>query len=90
MGTLVEIAYTVGWLIFLYLGGAGVYELIGGRKFRASLLLAAAFFWIVLTFVFFQYAATGNYRVALVLLYFVACFFLVRKVQSDLGKPDIR
>ena len=90
MGVLVEIAYTVGWLIFLYLGGAGVYELIGGRRYRASLLLVAAFVWIVLTFVFFHYTGKSSFGVAMALLYFVACFFLVRKVHSDLGKPDIR
>jgi hypothetical protein len=90
VGAIVEIAYTVGWLVFLYLGGAGVYELVGGRKFRASLLLAAAFVWIVLTFVFFHYTATSSYRLAFALLYFLACFILVRKVQSNLGKPDMR
>ena len=90
MGVVVEIAFTVGWLVFLYLGGAGVYELVGGRKFRASLLLAAAFAWIVLTFVFFHYTATSSYRLASALLYFLACFVLVLKVQSNLGRPDIR
>ena len=90
MGAVVEIAYTVGWLVFLYLGGAGVYELIGGRKFRASLLLAAAFVWIVLTFVFFHFTAASDYRLAFALLYFLVCFILVLKVQSNLGKPDIR
>lgn len=90
MGVVVEIAYTVGWLIFLYLGGAGVYELVGGRKFRASLLLAAAFVWIVLTFGFFHFTGASSYRLASALLYFLACFVLVLKVQSNLGKPDIR
>ena len=90
MGVVVEIAFTVGWLVFLYLGGAGVYELVGGRKFRAALLLAAAFVWIVLTFVFFHFTATSNYRLAYALLYFLVCFILVLKVQSNLGKPDIR
>ena len=90
MGVVVEIAFTVGWLVFLYLGGAGVYELVGGRKFRASLLLAAAFVWIVLTFVFFHYTAASSYRLAMALLYFLVCFVLVLKVQANLGKPDIR
>ncbi len=90
MGVVVEISYTVGWLVFLYLGGAGVYELVGGRKFRAALLLAAAFIWIVLTFVFFHYTAASSYSLAAALLYFLVCFILVLKVQSNLGKPDIR
>ena len=90
MGALLDLAYLVGWLIFLYLGGAGVYELLGGRKFRASLLLAGAFIWILMTFVFFRYTGPGTFRAAFVLVYFVACVFLVRKVQGDLGKPDIR
>ncbi|MBL0121524.1 MAG: hypothetical protein IPP88_01935 [Betaproteobacteria bacterium] len=90
MGTLVEISYSVGWLIFLYLGGAGAYELLGGRKFRASLLLAGAFIWIVLTFVFFRYVGASNYRVAFVMLYFLVCGLLVRKVHRDIGTPDIR
>ncbi|MEQ1516881.1 MAG: hypothetical protein ABL931_10380 [Usitatibacteraceae bacterium] len=87
---LVETAYTIGWLIFLYLGGAGVYELVGGRRYRASLLLAAAFLWIVLTFVFFHYTGQSSFGVVMAVLYFVACVFLVRKVHTDLGTPDIR
>ena len=51
MQSLLNIAETVGWLVFIYLGGAGVYELLGGRRVRATALLAAAFAWIVLTFV---------------------------------------
>ena len=90
MGVLVDIAYTVGWLVFLYLGGAGVYELIGARRYRASLLLAAAFIWIVLTFVFFHYTGKSGFAAVTAILYLAACFFLVRKVQSDLGTPDIR
>ena len=90
MDALVEVAYSAGWLIFLFLGGAGAYELLGGRKFRASLLLAAAFLWIVLTFVYFRYTVIGGFRVVSVALYFAACYFLVRKVKGDLGKPDIR
>ncbi len=90
MGTLVEISYSVGWLVFLYLGGAGAYELLGGRKFRASLLLAGAFIWIVLTFVYFRYTGIGVFRVFSAVLYFAGCYFLVRKVHGDLGQPDIR
>lgn len=87
---LVELAYSAGWLIFLYLGGAGAYELLGGRKYRASLLLAGAFFWILLTFVYIRYTGIGNFRPFSVALYFVGCFFLVRKVHGELGKTDIR
>ena len=85
-----ELAYLLGWLIFLYLGGAGAYELLGGRRYRAALLLAGAFFWIVLTFVYFRFTSASSFRVAFVLLYFVACVILARKVQGELGKPDIR
>ena len=87
---MVEVAYLVGWMIFLYLGGAGAYELLHGRKYRASLLLAGAFIWIVLTFVYFRFTGAGVSRVAFVLLYFIACGLLARKVHGDLGKPDIR
>lgn len=90
MAVLVEVAYSVGWIIFLYLGGAGVYELIGGRRYRASLLLAGAFLWIVLTFVYFRYTAVGMFRLVSVALYFAGCYFLVQKVKGELGKPDIR
>jgi hypothetical protein len=90
MTVLIDLAYTTGWLVFLYLGGAGAYELFGGRRYRASLLLAVAFLWIVLTFVFFRYTGKSDYVAVTVILYFVACFILVRKVHPDLGKPDIR
>jgi Mn2+/Fe2+ NRAMP family transporter len=90
MTVLTDLAYTAGWLVFLYLGGAGAYELFGGRRYRASLLLAVAFLWIVLTLVFFRYTDKSDYGVMMLILYFVACFVLVRKVHADLGKPDIR
>ncbi|MEO8103708.1 MAG: hypothetical protein ABI790_14390 [Betaproteobacteria bacterium] len=90
MGTLVDLAFLAGWLIFLFLGGAGAYELLGSRKYRASLLLAGAFLWILLTFVYFRYTAVGGFRIFSVLLYFVGCVVLVRKVKGELGKPDIR
>ena len=90
MAALVDWAFSAGWLIFLFLGGAGAYELLGGRKYRASLLLAGAFLWIVLTFVYFRYTAVGGFRIFSVALYFVGCVFLARKVKGDLGKPDIR
>lgn len=90
MQILHDLAYTAGWLIFLYLGGAGDYELLGARRYRASLLLAAAVLWIGMTFVFFSYAVKGGFAFVCIVLYLIACVFLVRKVHADLGKPDIR
>jgi hypothetical protein len=90
MTVLVDLAYTAGWLVFLYLGGAGAYELFGGRRYRASFLLAVAFLWVVLTFVFFRYTGKSDYGVVMVILYFAMCLILVRKVHAGLGKPDIR
>jgi hypothetical protein len=90
MSAITDLAYTAGWLVFLYLGGAGAYELVGGRRYRASLLLAVAFLWIVLTFVFFRYTGKSDYVAVMVISYFAACFILVRKAHADLGKPDIR
>ena len=90
MGILLDVAFLAGWIIFLYLGGAGAYELMGGRRYRASILLAGAFIWIVMTFVFFRYTGNSSFRVFFALLYFAACGLLVWKVHGDLGKPDIR
>jgi hypothetical protein len=90
VGVLVEVAYSAGWLMFLYLGGAGAYELLHGRKYRASLLLLGAFIWIVLTLVYLRYTGAGSFRGAFVLLYFLACGLLARKVHGVLGQPDIR
>ena len=64
-------------------------------SFLALVLLAGltglgAFLWIILTFVYFRYTGGGAIGVACALLYFVACYFLVRKVHADLGKVDIR
>ena len=90
MGLLLDAAYMTSWLVFLYLGGAGAFELMGGRRYRATLLLVGAFLWILLTFVYFRYTGRGAIGVVCALLYFVACYFLVRKVHGDLGKVDIR
>ena len=90
MRILLELCYIVGLLMFLYLGGAGAYELLGRRKWRASLLIAGAVLWVATTFLMlavlrntmlFPFAALG---------YLMASFFLSRKVHDELGKPDIR
>ena len=90
MRILLEICYMVGLLMFLYLGGAGAYELLGRRKWRASLLIAGALLWVVTTFMVF-----GVLRATLLFplaapVYLIATFFLARKVHGELGKPDIR
>lgn len=90
MEILNNLASTVGWLIFIYLGGAGVYELLGGRRYRAALLLAGSFVFIILSLVYFRYTGSSTIRVAFILVYFVACFFLVRKVRASVGTPDFR
>ena len=90
MGILLDVAFLVGWMIFLYLGGAGAYELLGGRRYRATLLLVGAFIWILMSFVFFRYTGSGTFRVFFALMYFAVCGLLVWKVHGNLGKPDFR
>ena len=36
--SLLYLTETIGWLMFIYLGGAGAYELLGGRRVRAAIL----------------------------------------------------
>lgn len=87
---LLELCYSVGLLMFLYLGGAGAYELLGRRKWRASLLIASALVWVAFTFTLLGYTR-GSFLFPLIsLAYLAACGFLARKVYRELGKPDIR
>lgn len=90
MNILLSVTETIGWLMFIYLGGAGVYEMLGGRRVRASALLAAAVGWIVVTFVVMWLARQGNVvMVILLFAYFAALGWLARKVHFSLGKPDM-
>lgn len=89
MQLLLRVVDIVGWLAFIYLGGAGVYELLGGRRVRASALLAGAIAWIAVTFVVLWLARPGGILIALVLLYFAATAWLVRMVHQSLGMPDM-
>ena len=36
--SLLYLTETIGWLMFIYFGGAGAYELLGGRRVRAAIL----------------------------------------------------
>jgi len=87
---LLSLTENIGWLMFIYLGGTGVYELVGGRRVRASALLAAAVGWVVLTFLLMWLARGGGVvAVLLVLLYFGTLGWLARVVFRALGKPDM-
>ncbi len=90
MRILLELCYIVGLLMFLYLGGAGAYELLGRRKWRASLLIAGALLWVVTTFMVFGILRATLLFPVVAPAYLAASFFLARKVHSELGKPDIR
>jgi hypothetical protein len=90
MRILLELCYMVGLLMFLYLGGAGAYELLGRRKWRASLLIAGALLWVVTTFMVFGVLRATLLFPVVAPVYLVATFFLARKVHRELGKPDIR
>ena len=86
---LLTITESIGWLVFIYLGAAGVYELIGGRRVRASALLGGAVAWIVVTFVVMWLVRPGGVVLVLLLLFFGATAWLVHKVFRQLGKPDM-
>ena len=88
--SLLYLTESIGWLMFIYLGGAGAFELVGGHRVRASALLAAAVGWIALTFVLLWISRGGGLiAVILVLTYLAALAWLARKVFLSLGKPDM-
>ena len=89
MPSLLTLTESTGWLVFIYMGAAGVYEMLGGRKVRATAFLAGAFGWIVVTFGVMWLARPGGAMVVLVLVYFAATGWLVYKVFRLLGKPDM-
>lgn len=89
MPLLLTITESIGWLVFIYLGAAGVYELIGGRRVRASALLGGAVAWIAVTFMVMWLVRPGGVVLVLLLLYFGATAWLVHKVLRLLGKPDM-
>ena len=88
--SLLYLTETIGWLMFIYLGGAGAYELIGGRRVRATALLAAALGWIAVTFTLLWLARSGGaVAVILVFLYLAALVWLARIAFRSVGKPDM-
>ena len=89
MPLLLTLTESTGWLVFIYLGAAGVYEMLGGRKVRATAFLAGAFGWIVATFGVMWLARPGGAMVVLVLVYFAVTGWLVYKVFRLLGRPDM-
>ena len=89
MPLLLTITESAGWLVFIYLGAAGVYELMGGRRVRASALLGGAVAWIAVTFMVMWLVRPGGVVMVLLLLYFGATAWLVHKVLCLLGKPDM-
>ena len=91
MQSLLTITESIGWLVFIYMGAAGVYEMLGGRKVRATAFLAGAFGWVVVTFVMMWLARLGSpvLGIVLALVYLAATGWLVYKVFRLLGKPDM-
>lgn len=90
MTFLYSLLESLGWIMFLYLGFAGAYELVGGRRVRATALLAGAIGWIAVTFSVLWMARRGVAAAILVsLIYFAALYWLGRTVQGSLGKPDM-
>lgn len=91
MQPLLTITESIGWLVFIYMGAAGVYEMLGGRKVRATAFLAGAFGWVVVTFVMMWLARLGSpvLGIVLALAYLAATGWLVYKVFCLLGKPDM-
>ena len=91
MQPLLTITESIGWLVFIYMGAAGVYEMLGGRKVRATAFLAGAFGWVVATFVVMWLARLGSplLGIVLALAYLAATGWLVYKVFRLLGKPDM-
>jgi hypothetical protein len=89
MNIVSSLAEVTGWMAFLYLGGAAAYELLGGRRVRASALLAGAVGWIVLMFLVLKLARHGGVAVLAPLAYAAATAWLARKVHRSLGKPDM-
>ena len=91
MQPLLTITESIGWLVFIYMGAAGVYEMLGGRKVRATAFLAGAFGWVVATFVVMWLARLGSplLGIVLALAYLAATGWLVYKVFRVLGKPDM-
>ena len=91
MQSLLTITESIGWLVFIYMGAAGVYEMLGDRKVRATAFLAGAFGWVVVTFVVMWLARLGSpvLGIVLALAYLAATGWLVYKVFRVLGKPDM-
>ncbi len=89
MQSLLSLTDLIGWLVSICIGGAGVYELMGGRRVRASALLGGAILWVVITLVVIALSRGGGGLAWLLLLYYVAIAWLVRNVFLMLGKPDM-
>ena len=91
MQSLLTITESIGWLVFICMGAAGVYEMLGGRKVRATAFLAGAFGWVVVTFAVMWLARLGSplLGIVLALAYLAATGWLVYKVFRLLGKPDM-
>ena len=89
MQSLLAFTESIGWLVFIYMGAAGVYEMLGGRKVRATAFLAGAFGWIVVTLGVMWLARPGGVLVVLVLVYFAVTGWVVYKVFRSLGMPDM-
>ena len=90
MQSLLSLTELIGWLVSIGIGVAGVYELMGGRRVRASALLGGAILWVVVTLVVIALSRGGGGLAWLLLLfYYVAMAWLLRRVFLMLGKPDM-
>lgn len=89
MSVLLSLCEIVGWVTFLFLGGAGVYELLGNRRVRATALLAASFTWIIALFFALKMGRMGGVAGIFPVVFIAASIWLVRRVKASLGKPDM-
>lgn len=89
MNLLLGLCEVVGWITFLYLGGAGAYELLGNRRIRASVLLAGAFGWVLAMFVALKLGRGGGFAAIAPLAFIAVSVWLAWRVKGELGKPDM-
>jgi hypothetical protein len=89
MSVLLSLCEIVGWITFLYLGGAGAYELLGNRRVRASALLAASFGWVLAMFIVMKLGRPGGFAAVWPVAFIAASAWLAWRVKHTLGKPDM-
>ncbi len=89
MSVLLSTCEIAGWLMFLYLGGASVFEMLGNRRVRATALMAGAIGWVVLMFLALRLGQVGGVALVGPLAFIAASAWLARRIRASLGKPDM-